>query len=89
MKPVVFTLHARQEMVERSATDAEVIGAIRDGPWHSARSGRYRTTKWYPFRQTNRGRFYAGKDVQPIFADESDQIVVVTVYVYLNQLEEP
>jgi len=26
---------------------------------------------------------------EPIFAEEADRIVVVTVYVYLNQREEP
>lgn len=35
------------------------------------------------------GTFYTGKDVEPVFAEEPDRIVVVTVYVYLNQREEP
>jgi len=31
----------------------------------------------------------AGKDVRPIFADDAERIVVVTLYVYFNQRVEP
>lgn len=38
--------------------------------------------KDYPFDSTWNGRHYATKQVRPIFVEEPDQIVVVTVYVY-------
>jgi len=76
-------------MLERLTTEAEVIQTIRDARWQPAEKGRYRARKWYPFRAEHEGTFYAGKDVGPIFAEEADRIVVVTVYVYLNQREEP
>ena len=76
-------------MAERSVAESEVIQAISEGPWRPARSGRQRASKWYPFRQTYRGTCHMGQDVQPIFVDEPNRIVVVTVLVYLNQREGP
>ena len=88
MKPIYFTRHAREKMVERLTTETEVIRVIREATWQPADKGRHRASKWYPFGNHHKGTFYRGKDVQPMFADEPDRIVVVTVYVYLNQREE-
>lgn len=88
MKPIVLTRHAREKMLERLTTEAEVIQTIRDARWQPAEKGRYRASGWYRFRTEHDGTFYAGKDVVPIFAEEADRIVVVTVYVDLNQREE-
>ena len=85
MKPVTFTRHARQRLAERRTTEAEVIQAIHDATWVRAGLRRYAATKWYPFGQEHDGSFYAGKDVRPIFVDEPERLVVVTVYVYFNQ----
>ena len=87
MKPIVFTRHAREKMAERLATETEIIQAIRETTWQPAEKRLYRASKWYPFRQEHKGTFYAGKDVEPVFAEEPYRIVVVTVYVYLNQRE--
>lgn len=88
MKPVHFTRHARTRIVERLTTETEIVEAIRQSPWRPAEEGRQRASKWYPFRREHRGTFYAGKDVEPVFVEAPDRIVVVTVYVYLNQREE-
>jgi len=63
--------------------------ALHDAPWIGTDKGRYAATKWYPFGQQHEGHFYAGKDVRVIFADEPEQVVVVTLYVYFNQRTEP
>ena len=89
MKPVVFTRHASQRLAERMTTEEEVIQAIRDAPWVRSDRQRYSATKWYPFNEVHEGFFYAGKDVCPIFADEAERLVVVTLYVYFNQRTEP
>jgi hypothetical protein len=40
--------------------------------------------KTFPFiREWNR-RLYANKEVRPIFVEEADEIVVVTVYTYYS-----
>jgi hypothetical protein len=36
----------------------------------------------YPFGAEWNGKFYATKQVRPIFVEEAGEIVVVTVYVY-------
>ena len=74
-------------MAERSVEEIEVTETIWEAPRKAARWGRQRATKWYPCQQVYRGTFYTGKDVEPIFVEESDHVVVVTVYVYLNQRE--
>jgi len=66
-----------------------VIGAIRDVPWVRTDRRRYAASKWYPFGQEHEGSFYAGKDVRPIFVDEPEHVVIVTLYVYFNQRAEP
>ena len=88
MKPVVFSRHARWQMVERVVSEQEVVETIQHAPWEPARQGRLRATRWYPFGQEHRGVIYKGKDVRPVFVEEPDRIVVVTGYVYLNQWEE-
>jgi len=89
VKTVVFTRHARQRLAERRTTEEEVIQAIRNAPWVRAERQRFAATKWYPFGQEHEGVFYVGKDVRPILVDETDRIVVVTLYVYFNQRSEP
>ena len=89
MKSVVFTRHARHRLAERSTTEEEVVQTIRNASWILAEQQRFAATKWYPFGQEHEGRFYVGKDVRPIFVDETDRIVVVTLYVYFNQRSEP
>jgi hypothetical protein len=51
-------------------------------PWQPAERGRLECRKNFPFGREWNGKFYATKQVRPIFADEPDEIVVVTVYAY-------
>ena len=48
----------------------------------SAELGRLECRKDYPFHAVWNGVRYGTKQVRPIFVDESEEIVVVTVYVY-------
>jgi len=89
VKPVVLSRHARDRLAERGTTEQEVIQAIRDQPWIAVDEGRFEVTKWYPFGREHRGQFYAGKDVRPIFVDEADRVVVVTLYASFNQRVKP
>lgn len=66
----------------RGASEAEVVAAIRHGPWGQADGGRRDSRLEIPFDADWNGRRYAIKQVRPVFADEADAIVVVTVYVY-------
>ncbi|MGE0544061.1 MAG: DUF4258 domain-containing protein [Dehalococcoidia bacterium] len=82
MKPIRFSGHANEQMIERGASEAEVIGAIRDGERAPAKQGRQGFRRNYPYGSMWGGRVYAIKQVFAIVAEEPDVLVVVTVYTY-------
>jgi hypothetical protein len=81
-KPIVFSGHARQQMQYRGATETEVSDTIRTAPWLPAENGRAECRKDLPFNARWNGRHYPTKQVRPVFVEEPNEIVVVTVYVY-------
>ena len=80
MKPIRLSAH----ITKRGFTVAEVEDAIRSGPWEPAELGRMKCRKTFPFNREWNKRHYATKEVRPIFAEEADEIVVVTVYTYYS-----
>jgi len=58
------------------------VAAIRTSPWQQAELGRLECRKDFPLRAEWNRRWYATRQVRPIFVEESGEIVVVTVYVY-------
>ena len=73
----------------RGASDTDVTTAIKLGEWEHARVGRLKTRLRFDFNktaQTNQ-KFYKYKTVEPVFADETDEIVVITVKVYYSNEE--
>ncbi len=84
MKPIRFSGHARDQMRYRGVTEQEVIETIRAGPWQPTELGRLECRKNFPFEGQWNQRSYTTKQVRPIFVDEPDEIVVVTVYSYYS-----
>lgn len=82
MKRISISGHARENMNFRGATEQEVVETIRTSPWKPAELGRIECRKNFVYGRNWNGRFYATKQVRPIFVEESEEIVVVTVYVY-------
>lgn len=82
MKPIRLSGHARENMKYRGATEQEVTEVIRTAPWEPAELGRTECRKNFAYGHDWNGRFYATKQVRPIFVEEADEMVVVTVYVY-------
>lgn len=82
VKPVHFSGHARENMRYRGTSEQEVIEAIRAGAWGPAELGRLECRADLAYGQDWNGRLYRTKQVRPIFVEEADGIVVVTVYVY-------
>ena len=82
LKPIGFSGHANQQMQFRGATEAEVTDAIRTTPWQPAENGRIECRKDFRFDSIWNDRRYTTKQVRPIFVEEPNEIVVVTVYVY-------
>lgn len=81
-KPIRLSGHAKDQLRFRGATEQEVTTAIRNEPWGPAEPGRLECKKAFQFDSEWNKKPYATKQVRPIFVEEKDEIVVVTVYVY-------
>ena len=86
MKPISFSSHARLQMLLRGAEESEVIYAIREGVRAPARRGKFSARSNFQFGRESpiNGRYYKHKTVEVIFADEIEEVVVVTVKVYYS-----
>ena len=82
MKPIRLSAHALSYTKKRGFTVAEVEDAIRTSPWQPAELGRLECGKDFALGGLWNGKFYATKRVRPVFVEEPDEIVVVTVYTY-------
>lgn len=80
--PINLSGHARQQMQFRGASEQEVAEAIRSGGWQPAGRGRFECRKEFPFNSIWNKKVYATKQVRPVFVEEANEIVVITVYVY-------
>jgi len=66
----------------RGFTLEEVETAIRNSDWTEAEQGRLECRMNLDYRDIWNGTYYDTKQIRPIFVEEQDEIVVVTVYVY-------
>lgn len=85
MKPIRLSVNARESASHRGAAEDEIVDAIRDAPWSPVERGRLECRRDFSYGRDWNGRLYATKQVRPIFVEEADEIVVVTVYVYYFQ----
>lgn len=81
-KPILFSQHAREQMAERGATEEEVIEAIRSGERVPAKRGRQGYRKNFQYDRLWGGHHYLTKQVLAIVAEETETLVVVTVYTF-------
>lgn len=84
MKVIRLSAHASSYIASRGFTETEVEETIREIRWEPAEFGRMECRKAFPFNREWNGRLYASKEVRPIFVEEADEIVVVTVYTYYS-----
>jgi hypothetical protein len=81
-KPIRFSGHALSQLPRQGASEDEVIEAINTSSWQPAELGRLECCKNFVFGREWNGKFYQTKQVRPIFIEEADEIIVVTVYSY-------
>ncbi len=81
-KPIRLSGHAQRQTTHRGTTEIDVIKAIRSFNWTEAGSGRMECRLNLPFYKEWNGTVYATQQIRPIFVEEENEIVVVTVYVY-------
>ena len=82
MKPIRLTRHAREQCVERGATEAEVQQAVKEGSREIAKLGRELCRFNVPFGRSWQGKVYAIKQVVPVIKEEPHEVVVITVYTF-------
>ena len=82
MKPIRLSPHAKSYCEDRGFSEQDVVEAIRCGNWLPAENGRLECRKEFPYNMNWNGIYYKAKTVRPIFVEEPDEIVVVTVYTF-------
>ena len=89
MKPIRFSNHAELQMLLRGATKEEIEIAIRSGQRNLAKLGKFRTKHRFEFNSTSpvNKKFYKYKIIEPVFADELKEIIMITVKVYYSNEE--
>ncbi|MBI5374961.1 MAG: hypothetical protein HZA77_05970 [Candidatus Schekmanbacteria bacterium] len=89
MKPIRLSNHSKLQMLLRCATEEEVKLSIHESTWAKAKMGKFQTKKQFSFNKMSptNNQFYKYKTVEPIFADEQNEIVVITVKVYYSNQE--
>lgn len=82
MKRIVFTKHALQRLQQRGTTIEEVEKAILEGSKEQAKNNKRISRLNFAFNSVWQQKQYAVKQVAPVFVEESEQIVVITIYTY-------
>jgi hypothetical protein len=82
MKAIRLSKHALGYIASRGFTVAEVEEAIRTCARGAAELGRLDCRKDFVHGREWNGKVYATKQVRPVFVDEPEEIVVITVYTY-------
>lgn len=81
-KPIRLSEHAKEQASHRGCTEEEICEAIRTIPWEKAELGRLQCKKDFPFNKVWNDKEYKTKQIKPVFVEENNEIIVVTVYVY-------
>jgi hypothetical protein len=82
MKSIRLTEHAIEQCNERGTNESEVCMAVKQGSREPAKKGREMCRFNFPYNQVWQDNIYAIKQVAPIIKEESDEIVVITVYTF-------
>ena len=82
-KLIRLSQHAKEQLSYRGTTEEEIIDTIQtSADWEPAELGRLQCRKEFVFNKVWNERKYKTKQVKPIFVEEKNEIVVITVYVY-------
>jgi hypothetical protein len=81
---VTISAHAKARMLHRGTDAEEVRRAIDEASWYSAGRGRLDCRLDFPLQGEWNGRRYRHKQVRPVFIEDSDGVLVLTVYTYFS-----
>lgn len=83
MKNIKLSRHAKEQLAFRGTSEEEVFETIKTAPsWELAQSGRLECKKDFVYEKEWNKKYYRTKQVRPIFVEEENEIVVITVYTY-------
>jgi hypothetical protein len=86
---VTLTAHAESQLPYRGATRDEVDEAINSSSWVAVGRGRLDCRKDFDVSGEWNGQPYDYKQVRPVFIEDFDGVVVVTVYAYFLLDQDP
>jgi hypothetical protein len=81
-KPITLSQHAKEQAKYRGCTEEEIRQTIQTANWEKAELGRLQCKKDFAFNKIWNDKKYKTRQIKPIFTEEKDEIIVVTVYVY-------
>lgn len=73
--------HAQDRLIERGATESEVIATVRQGETFPAKYGRTGFRRNFPFSALSLGKHYATKQIEAYAIKEDEGWLVITVVV--------
>jgi hypothetical protein len=76
-KPVRLSEHAKGRLLHRGVTKEEIVECIKKSKWIPAELNRTQCSKDFRFSSTWNKKHYETKQVNPIFAEEETEIVVM------------
>ena len=82
MMDITLHPHAQTRLVERGATEAEVIETVRGGERFPAKFGRTGFRRNFPFNAVWRGRQYATKQIEAFPVEENGWLVITVIVRY-------
>jgi hypothetical protein len=82
---VSISHHAASLFDARGTNAEEVTQAVNQSSWVAAGRGRLDCRKDFEFGGEWQGVRYGWKQVRPVFIEDFDGVVVVTVYTYFSQ----
>jgi len=82
MKPIRLTKHAQSYFEKRGFSEDEVIKAIQESEWMTGDSGKLECRLNLDYKSDWNKKYYDIKQIRPIFVEEDEEIVVITVYTY-------
>ncbi len=81
-KPIRLSKHALIQCKERGVKIDEVIETIRNCIRESAKNNRFQCKQNFQYNDFWNETFYPIKQVKPVFVEDENEFVVVTVYSY-------
>lgn len=82
MKPIRLSKHAQSYFETRGFSEEEVVKSIQSSEWLIGDLGKLEARTNFAYNAVWNKKYYEIKQIRPIFVEEEEEIVVITVYTY-------